>query len=66
MLIINIIITYNIDERIAKVLNAVTSIFIVAVLNSSITLESNNPYTNTKPNMINCATKYIINPNKTE
>ena len=39
---------YRIEEIIAKTLKAVTSILIVAVLNSSMTDESNNPYAKTR------------------
>ena len=41
-------IIYNKDDTTAKTLNAFTSILIVAVLNNSITVESNNPYIYTK------------------
>ena len=43
MLIVKMIIIYNKDDTIAKVLKAFTSILIVVVLNSSITVESNIP-----------------------
>ena len=57
---------YNKDATIAKTLNACTSMLTAAVLKSSITDESNKPYTNTKANTKVCANKYIINPNKIE
>ena len=57
---------YNKDATIAKTLKTCTSMLTVAVLKSSITDESNNPYTNTKANTKVCANKYIINPNKIE
>ena len=57
---------YNIDDTIANILKAFTSMLIVPDLNNSITVGSNKPYTKTRPNTKDWATKYRIKPNNTE